>query len=242
MWLYVWLTLVFIGGASVGSFLNVAIARLPRRQSLFFPASHCGSCGTSVAWYHNIPLVSYWWLRGRCGHCGAVFSLRYFLVELGTTVGFLALFVLDMVFNIHHWHHPEGGWGLEYGYYPLSWCAGFLCDALLFSLLLTAGMCFLDARRGGRLSPASQQATGPESGGAVVSHFAVSIVTGGAWSCTEAGLTDATDAGKYSWTMAGLQCELDGRTSCTEPGAVAAAAHGAAARSCPETSGAADRR
>lgn len=78
--------LVVIGaifGAVVGSFLNVVILRLPDpKQSIVFPASHCPRCSSSLHWYENIPIISYLFLRGKCGHCKARISLQYPLVEL----------------------------------------------------------------------------------------------------------------------------------------------------------------
>src|ERR1019366_4779830 len=70
MWLYVWLVFVFGLGACVGSFLNVAVARMPANISVFWPPSRCGKCLAPVRWYDNLPLVSYWWLGGRCRRCG----------------------------------------------------------------------------------------------------------------------------------------------------------------------------
>ncbi|MCD6497359.1 MAG: prepilin peptidase [Deltaproteobacteria bacterium] len=74
--------MVALLGASVGSFLNVVIARLPKGMSIVSPGSHCFACGAPVAWYDNIPVVSYFVLRGRCRHCGASFSAIHMLVEL----------------------------------------------------------------------------------------------------------------------------------------------------------------
>ena len=71
-------------GLAVGSFLNVVAARLPERRSIVFPRSACGSCGTQIAWYDNVPLVSYLVLRGRCRSCGAGIGLVYPAVELAT--------------------------------------------------------------------------------------------------------------------------------------------------------------
>jgi len=68
-------------GALWGSFFNVCIARVPRGESVVRPASHCLSCGAPVRAADNIPLVSYFLLRGRCRACGAAFSARYPLVE-----------------------------------------------------------------------------------------------------------------------------------------------------------------
>jgi len=53
-----WITMLFLLGACVGSFLNVVVWRLPRGESIVFPASHCPACGRAIRWYDNIPLVS----------------------------------------------------------------------------------------------------------------------------------------------------------------------------------------
>lgn len=68
-------------GAIWGSFFNVVIARLPRGESVVRPASRCGSCGTPVRARDNVPILSYFLLRGRCRACGVRFSVRYPLVE-----------------------------------------------------------------------------------------------------------------------------------------------------------------
>jgi leader peptidase (prepilin peptidase)/N-methyltransferase len=73
-------------GAIVGSFLNVVVYRLPRRESLITPASHCPGCGTPVKPYDNIPILSYLLLRGHCRSCSAPISPRYPLVEALTAV------------------------------------------------------------------------------------------------------------------------------------------------------------
>ena len=75
---------VVLPGLAVGSFLNVVAARLPERRSIVLPRSACGSCGTQIAWYDNVPLVSYLVLRGRCRSCGAGIGLIYPAVELAT--------------------------------------------------------------------------------------------------------------------------------------------------------------
>ncbi len=89
-----WVAIVFftfVFGTVVGSFLNVCTFRLPRRESLVAPRSHCMNCESPIAWYDNIPIVSYFALRGRCRHCAARISPRYLLVELGTGLVFLAV-------------------------------------------------------------------------------------------------------------------------------------------------------
>jgi leader peptidase (prepilin peptidase) / N-methyltransferase len=75
-----------IAGLLVGSFLNVVAWRLPRRESLSRPRSRCPECGTQIAAYDNVPLLSWLLLRGRCRHCRARISPRYPLVELTTGV------------------------------------------------------------------------------------------------------------------------------------------------------------
>ncbi|MDE0031893.1 MAG: prepilin peptidase [Deltaproteobacteria bacterium] len=74
--------LLFVFGACIGSFLNVCITRLPRGESILFPASHCRSCNTRLPLRAMVPLASYLLLRARCIHCSAPISPRYFLVEL----------------------------------------------------------------------------------------------------------------------------------------------------------------
>jgi len=78
---------------AVGSFLNVCIYRLPRSLSLVGPRSMCPSCRTNIAFYDNIPVVSYLLLRGRCRKCGARISVRYAVVELLLGLFALAVFV-----------------------------------------------------------------------------------------------------------------------------------------------------
>jgi leader peptidase (prepilin peptidase) / N-methyltransferase len=81
-------TATFAGvfGAMIGSFLNVVVYRLPRRESLVRPASRCPSCGTHVKPYDNVPLLSWFLLRGRCRSCAAPISKRYPLVEALTAL------------------------------------------------------------------------------------------------------------------------------------------------------------
>jgi len=73
-----------IGGLLIGSFLNVVIHRLPRRESVVHPRSRCPACEAAIAPRDNIPLLSWIVLRGRCRHCGTAISGRYPLVELAT--------------------------------------------------------------------------------------------------------------------------------------------------------------
>jgi leader peptidase (prepilin peptidase)/N-methyltransferase len=95
-----WLLILFLLGAAVGSFLNVCIYRLPYEKSILWPSSLCGQCLQPIRWYDNLPLLSYWLLRGRCRKCDARFSMRYFFVELFTGLGFASLFYLEVVRNV----------------------------------------------------------------------------------------------------------------------------------------------
>jgi leader peptidase (prepilin peptidase)/N-methyltransferase len=80
---------VFIFGACIGSFLNVVIYRVPAGKSIVRPGSAC-ACGAPIAWYDNIPILSWILLRGRARCCGRPFSARYPMVELLTAALFLA--------------------------------------------------------------------------------------------------------------------------------------------------------
>jgi leader peptidase (prepilin peptidase)/N-methyltransferase len=73
-------------GLAVGSFLNVVAARVPLKQSIVRPGSACMSCKTPIVWYDNIPLVSYFALRGKCRKCGARIGLVYPVVEIAAAV------------------------------------------------------------------------------------------------------------------------------------------------------------
>lgn len=86
----------------VGSFLNVLIARLPYEKSIIWPQSRCFACFQPVRFLDNIPIIGYLRLRGKCHYCQATFSSRYLWVEIGTGVGFLALFIVEIVLNWQH--------------------------------------------------------------------------------------------------------------------------------------------
>lgn len=83
---------LFCLGAIVGSFLNVCIYRMPRKESVVRPGSHCPHCKHRIGWYDNIPFLSYVFLKGRCRHCGGKISFRYFVIELLSASLFLFLF------------------------------------------------------------------------------------------------------------------------------------------------------
>lgn len=111
---------VLIIGFIIGSFLNVCIWRLPRQESLVSPSSHCPSCNTPIAFYDNIPIISYLFLMGRCRRCSHPISWRYPLVELVNGLGYWMLL----------WQHG------------LDWT--FVIYAVLFSALLVITFIDLD--------------------------------------------------------------------------------------------------
>ncbi|HVZ48884.1 MAG TPA: prepilin peptidase [Gemmatimonadaceae bacterium] len=82
--------LVFFVGASLGSFLNVCILRWPAEQSVVRPRSRCPGCGNTLAWYDNVPVVSWIVLRAKCRSCGQPISAMYPVVEAATGAIWLA--------------------------------------------------------------------------------------------------------------------------------------------------------
>jgi len=83
----------FVVGACVGSFLNVCTYRIPLNRSIVSPGSHCAACGAPIAWYNNLPIISWLVLKGRAACCGTRIDFRYCLVEVGTALLFLALWL-----------------------------------------------------------------------------------------------------------------------------------------------------
>jgi leader peptidase (prepilin peptidase)/N-methyltransferase len=83
---------VIIIALMIGSFLNVVIHRIPRKESVLWPGSHCADCGHNLQAGDLIPVFSYIWLGSRCRYCGQRISLRYPLVELLTVVSFLLIY------------------------------------------------------------------------------------------------------------------------------------------------------
>lgn len=97
---------VFLYGIVIGSFLNVCIYRIPKKESVVTVGSHCMSCNHKLAWYDLFPLFSFLFLKGRCRYCGTKLSAQYPLVEAVNGL----LYVI--VFAVH-------GWNLESVLYSL---------------------------------------------------------------------------------------------------------------------------
>jgi leader peptidase (prepilin peptidase)/N-methyltransferase len=114
------ITVAGLFGAMLGSFLNVCVHRLPRDESVVRPRSRCPRCGAPIAWYDNVPIVSWLLLRGRCRHCREPISVQYPLVELAVAAT----------------------WAGSVAWYGISLAA--LAAALLVTLLL--GILLTDAR------------------------------------------------------------------------------------------------
>jgi leader peptidase (prepilin peptidase)/N-methyltransferase len=103
-----------IFGLLFGSFANVCITRMAADESVVKPRSHCRQCGHTIAWYDNVPVLSFLLLRARCRHCQAPISWRYPIVEALTGAWFWAAV-----------HYSGAGW------YGAKWCVfGFLLIAL----------------------------------------------------------------------------------------------------------------
>ncbi len=88
----------FIFGGVIGSFLNVVILRLPAQKNLVSDRSACPKCGVQLKWYHNIPILSFIVLRGKCGFCGTGISWRYPLIE--TMTGLISFWLFPSSLNV----------------------------------------------------------------------------------------------------------------------------------------------
>lgn len=159
IWFY--LITAFIVGAMVGSFLNVCILRLPKDESIAFPPSHCTSCQNPIAFYDNIPILSWLILRGQCRNCKERISPRYILVEILTALlatalvwrfGFQPLTLVYFVFvaalvvvtfiDLDHRIIPDilSIPGIPIGFCSAGWFIGFLNSGL--GILIGGGSLF----------------------------------------------------------------------------------------------------
>jgi leader peptidase (prepilin peptidase)/N-methyltransferase len=88
------ISIIFILGLIIGSFSNVCIYRIPKNESIIFPASHCPNCHTPIKAIDNIPILSYLILKGKCRKCGEKISIRYPVVEFLTGAIYLLIFLI----------------------------------------------------------------------------------------------------------------------------------------------------
>jgi leader peptidase (prepilin peptidase)/N-methyltransferase len=155
-WVAGWVTLV---GATVGSFLNVVIARLPAGQSVVRPRSRCPRCQRPIAWYDNLPVLSWLLLRGRCRGCRAPISFRYPVVELLGGAAALAA-----------WSRHGLSWAALAEFTFLAFClalAGIDLDTWLLPDVLTWPLLFLGLAAGALGLAASPSAASTALGAAL---------------------------------------------------------------------------
>ncbi len=134
-----WLISVAVYGGCIGSFLNVVIYRLPEGKSLVTPGSRCPSCGHGLAWYDNVPVLAWLWLRGRCRYCKTSISIQYPLVEALTGLMFAGLFAVYYMTDLR-WefstpdHGFQGTWQIYVVHAVLlaGLIASTIIDAKLF--------------------------------------------------------------------------------------------------------------
>ena len=110
VFLYIFVFLLAFIGASIGSFLNVVVWRVPEKMSLVYPPSHCPKCNAKIRWFDNLPIVSWFVLRGKCRDCKEPVSFRYPLVE---TLSCLAALFVSWALLIGTW----SGWKSQ----PFYW-------------------------------------------------------------------------------------------------------------------------
>jgi leader peptidase (prepilin peptidase)/N-methyltransferase len=120
----------FVIGTVVGSFLNVCIYRIPWQKSVIWPGSRCPRCFSAIAGFDNIPIVSWFALRGECRRCGLPISSRYPLVEMLTGLLFLGAYFVDVIAA------PKGYWGQI----PSSQLAAAAYHSIFLALLVAASM------------------------------------------------------------------------------------------------------
>lgn len=115
--------LILLIGILIGSFLNVCIYRIPKKESIAFGASHCTKCGNRIKWYDLIPIISYLILRGKCRVCKEKISLQYPLIELTNGLAYFGL------------------------YYLLKLGMPFIISCIVFSVMLVTAMIYLNKRK-----------------------------------------------------------------------------------------------
>jgi leader peptidase (prepilin peptidase) / N-methyltransferase len=132
---WIWLVFVFAVGGCIGSFLNVVIYRLPLDKSIVSPPSSCPSCGSLIAFYDNIPMLSWLVLGGKCRKCKTRISVRYFIIELLTAGAFVGLFVLYFIVGVRSFE-IDGAGGLG-AFLNGGWLL-YVVHILLFSAFVAA--------------------------------------------------------------------------------------------------------
>ncbi|MDO4550977.1 MAG: prepilin peptidase [Planctomycetia bacterium] len=134
----------FFIGSAFGSFLNVVVWRLPLGISLNYPASHCPKCRKPIRWRHNIPVIGWGMLRGKCYDCGLPISRRYPLVEFLCGCVFLSLFYG------YFWPFIRDGLNSTVGLSLLElMCISvtYMLQVTFFLTFLAAGLILLDGNR-----------------------------------------------------------------------------------------------
>lgn len=130
---YLMILLCFLLGLLIGSFVNVVILRIPNDESVVSGRSHCPHCRKVIAWYDNVPLLSFVWLRARCRRCGKPISWRYPAVEL----------LCGLLFAAMAWHWSLTLWSLAFSGAAaalvaiafIDWDTFFIPDVLSLGLL-----------------------------------------------------------------------------------------------------------
>ncbi len=140
----------------MGSFLNVVIYRIPKGESIVFPASKCQSCLTTLKWWHNIPIVSWLFLRGKCHFCQSPISMQYPIIEfvtglifvlvfwkmgltvfaLTTSMVFMALLALTMI-DFKYMAVPDS---INFFAFGVALIQPNFFDALLYGVMAAAGL------------------------------------------------------------------------------------------------------
>lgn len=125
----------FVVGACIGSLINVCIYRIPLGVSTVTPGSHCAACGKAIEWYNNIPIVSWFVLKGRAACCGVRIDRRYWIIEALTGLLFLGIFL----------RYHQQGVGVLLGYalmtYGLIVASGIDIDHYIIPDRFTLGGC-----------------------------------------------------------------------------------------------------
>ncbi|MCF7920444.1 MAG: prepilin peptidase [Candidatus Cloacimonetes bacterium] len=127
--------LIILTGAAFGSFFNVCIWRIPRKESIILPASHCPNCHQAIKPWHNIPVISFIFLKGKCRYCGNPINSQYLIVELLTPLVWLLLFWRFVQPGISEFRAMNSGLIelLPFLRYIFSYCLIWLKYVILYS-------------------------------------------------------------------------------------------------------------